>query len=135
MKGVSMATLVVAIVVAIIIAVIIFFHKYKTEQERDDNRDKLFWWIAIGIAIVVGLAFLGVFSMWGPTGDEEYGIRSAIKERYRNAVDRRRAANDAAAEARREVKHKQRDQKRAEANALKNFRTAQKAPPGSLSDE
>lgn len=104
MKASSMTILVVAIVVAIIIAVIVFYQKYETEQERDDNRDKLFWWIAIGVAIALGLYFLGVFSMWGPTGDEEYGIRAAIKQRYRDAVDRRRAANDAAEAKRKEQK-------------------------------
>ena len=141
LKDVGIATLVIAIVAVIIIAVIVFHHKYKTEEEREHNRDKLFWWIGIGIAAVIGLALLGAFSMWplselgdlslnvsgGVDESSEYGIRDAIRERYRNAVDRRRAANDASRKAVTKEKQRQRDKRDQREDDLAAGRAARKS--------
>jgi hypothetical protein len=89
--------LVVLIIVAIVVAVLLFRSYYKTEQERQDNMNKLYLGIGGGIVAVI----LGYYLMDRGDDDQEYGLKSwwykkkeenLIKGRNRLEADRKSKA-------------------------------------------
>jgi transposase len=89
--------LVVLIIVVIVVAVLLFRSYYKTEQERQDNMNKLYLGIGVGIVAVI----LGYYLMDRGDDGQEYGLKSwwykkkeenAIKGRNRLEADRKSKA-------------------------------------------
>ena len=107
MKGDSrLVWLIILIIVVIVVAVLLFRSYYKTEQERQDNLNKLYLGIAIGIVAVI----LG-FYMTGRDEEQEHGIRDSVRNWWRNKREVREAGQDAKRAAEREAKAKQRASK------------------------
>lgn len=100
--------LIILIIVVIIVSILLFRNYYKTEEERNDNMNKLYIGIGVGIVAVI----LGAYLMSGENDEQEHGVRDSVRNWWRQKREEREAGADAKRAAQREVKERQRDEKR-----------------------
>lgn len=121
--------LVVVVIVIVVLAIILFNNKYKTQEERDANRHKLFVGIALGVLVAGGVYVLMEWQNMpkdsipsASDSRQEHGVFDSAAENLRNYRDRwaaGRAAKKAGASpeeqkvAKDRIKELQRQQKAA----------------------
>lgn len=80
---------IVAIIVIIVIAVLVFREHFKTHEERGSNFHLLYWWVGIGVAVLIAVVVTTAYFLegWTSSKSSEYGIR----EHYEKVVDNMKA--------------------------------------------
>lgn len=87
--------LVVVVIVIVVLAIILFNNKYKTQEERDANRHKLFVGIALGVLVAGGVYVLMEWQNMpkdsipsASDSRQEHGVFDSAAENLRNYRDR-----------------------------------------------
>tara|TARA_R110001632_G_scaffold232940_2_gene375588 strand:- start:3805 stop:4170 length:366 start_codon:yes stop_codon:yes gene_type:complete len=95
--------MILAIIVVIVVAIIVFRCYYTTEEERDAHMNNLYVGIAVGILGVVVISYLYCNSDVSMS-EQEYGIRSSVRNWWNEKSDVNRAGRRAGAEAKEQAR-------------------------------